>query len=782
MTARHGRLSRTPLSSRDPGVLAGPAPMSHPAAVAAGREHASRRELLRLADGLLTSTVPSERRRRQESVSTVLDWLEGFPGEDWQERWLLSGSDAAGRAWGPRDLPERQRNRLTAGLGVLIVVRAVRPTYGWLFGSRMLGVYAAYRSHNQPAAFAELAEHATRRGFAEHEAEALNALTRMVIITGKNLPDLDTSDVAAYAAARRQTGRKVTALPFAYDLLRGLGGLPGGPPTLRQAQARGQLTAAELVDRYAVACRPVRDVLVHYLTERSAVLDYGSLDNQAQMLVSLFWADLERHYPGITSLHLPDDVARGWKQRVRTLPGGSPRRTFHAVLLTVRSFYLDLLQWSLEDPARWAAWAAPCPVSETDVRGYIKEARRRRARMAERTRALAPVLPRLVTAAEQQLQAATRMLATATNTTPGAEFTVDGTRYLRIGPRRGIQPIRLLAQPLDPPGPRFDAGAAEANAFWALVIIEVLRRTGVRVEELLELTHLSLRQYQAPDGDMVPLLQISPSKTDTERVIPADPELVAVLARVIRRIKDDGRRVPLLTRYDTCERVFGPPLPHLFQLISQHRLQVISANRVRDLLTQLARRADITDVDGTQLRFTPHDFRRIFSTEAVNSGLPIHIAARILGHLDLNTTQGYVAVYPAEVIRHYRQFIDQRRSHRPSEEYREPSDSEWVEFREHFSLRKVALGTCHRPYGTPCQHEHACVRCPMLRMDPTQIPRLLQIEHNTSERLEEARRMQWLGEVAALEESLRHIADKKNQADRIKRQAGQGETGADGLI
>jgi site-specific recombinase XerD len=39
---------------------------------------------------------------------------------------------------------------------------------------------------------------------------------------------------------------------------------------------------------------------------------------------------------------------------------------------------------------------------------------------------------------------------------------------------------------------------------------------------------------------------------------------------------------------------------------------------------------------------------RIFSTETVNSGLPIHIAARLLGHLDLNTTQGYVAVYPAE--------------------------------------------------------------------------------------------------------------------------------------
>ncbi|WP_206074583.1 tyrosine-type recombinase/integrase [Antribacter gilvus] len=187
------------------------------------------------------------------------------------------------------------------------------------------------------------------------------------------------------------------------------------------------------------------------------------------------------------------------------------------------------------------------------------------------------------------------------------------------------------------------------------------------------------------------------------------------------------------------------------------------------------------DVDGTPLRFTPHDFRRVFSTEVVNGGLPIHIAAKLLGHLDLNTTQGYVAVYPEEVINRYRAFIDERRGRRPSEEYREPSDAEWNEFRDHFSLRKVALGTCERPYGTPCQHEHACVRCPMLRMAPAQMPRLLQIERNTHERLEEAHRLQWLGEVSALEENLRHIADKKRQAERQLQQADNDEAGSDAL-
>ncbi|OIJ88134.1 hypothetical protein BIV25_37120 [Streptomyces sp. MUSC 14] len=784
MAARHGRTARTPASVRDPAVLVGPRPSEQLGGrPTPGREKASRAALVELARGLLVEPTAQQRSRQDRAMTRVLDWLGELPGEDWQDRWLLSGSDTLGKQWGPPGLSPSQRCRLTAGLGVLIVLRAVRPSYAWLCGSRLLGVYDAYRRHNQAEVFAQLQDRADgREGCDEHAAEALNLLTRMVIVTGKDLLDLQVEDFEEYAAARRASGRTVASLPFAYEILHAVGGLKDAPPTLRHARAPGQLTPAELIDRYPIAHREIRDVLVHYVAERAAVLDYGSLVNQAHTLAGLFWTDLERHHRGISSLHLPDTVAQAWKQRARVLPDGRPRRNSHNVFLTVRSFYLDLLQWSLEDPARWSRWAAPCPISEADIRGYLKETRHRQARMQQRTRTLIPVVPRLVAAAEERLRHAELILVAARATPPGQEFTADGLQYRRTGRARSHwRPTALFVTPAAEPETRFDAECEESNAFWTWAVIEVLRRTGARVEELLELTHLSLRQYQAPTGELVPLLQISPSKTDREPVIPADPDLVAVLARIIRRIKGADGRVPLLSRYDGYERVFGPPLPHLFQRISQHRLQVISPNRVREMLTELAERADIVDVDGTGLRFTPHDFRRIFSTETVNGGLPIHIAAKVLGHLDLNTTQGYVAVYPEEVIRHYRHFVDQRRTTRPSEEYRDPTAAEWADFRDHFGLRKVALGTCDRPYGTPCQHEHACVRCPMLRLDLAQVPRLLEIEANTSERLEEAHRMEWLGEVAALKESLRHIAEKKKQADRLRWQAEQGEGGAGAL-
>ncbi|RSM40802.1 hypothetical protein DMB66_56830 [Actinoplanes sp. ATCC 53533] len=169
-------------------------------AVVDGRERCTREEIVRLAEALLNAPTYHERWRHQLAVSRILDWLQTFPGDDWQSRWLLSGSDEAGKGWGPPGLSPGVRQRLTRGLGVMIVLRAVRPAYAWLSGSRLLGVYAAFRQRNQADAFAELEKQiAARIDGGEHATEALNLLTRMVIVTGKDLrtdlTDADLTDV-----------------------------------------------------------------------------------------------------------------------------------------------------------------------------------------------------------------------------------------------------------------------------------------------------------------------------------------------------------------------------------------------------------------------------------------------------------------------------------------------------------------------------------------------------------------------------------------------------------
>ncbi|MCO8306563.1 integrase [Streptomyces sp. RKCA744] len=114
----------------------------------------------------------------------------------------------------------------------------------------------------------------------------------------------------------------------------------------------------------------------------------------------------------------------------------------------------------------------------------------------------------------------------------------------------------------------------------------------------------------------------------------------------------------------------------------------------------------------------------------------------------------------------YRGFLDRRRADRPQVEYREPTEQEWQDFQQHFELRKVSLGTCGRPYGTPCKHEHACVRCPVLQLDPQQRPRLNEITRNLRERITEARANGWLGEVEGLQVSLNAAVAKLTRLNR----------------
>jgi hypothetical protein len=71
-----------------------------------------------------------------------------------------------------------------------------------------------------------------------------------------------------------------------------------------------------------------------------------------------------------------------------------------------------------------------------------------------------------------------------------------------------------------------------------------------------------------------------------------------------------------------------------------------------------------------------------------------------------------------------------------------------------------------RAFGTPCLHEHACVRCSLLRPDPAQRPRLEEIRSNLVEdRIIEAKLHGWLGEVEGLPVSLAGVNDKLTQID-----------------
>jgi Phage integrase family len=146
-------------------------------------------------------------------------------------------------------------------------------------------------------------------------------------------------------------------------------------------------------------------------------------------------------------------------------------------------------------------------------------------------------------------------------------------------------------------------------------------------------------------------------------------------------------------------------MPLLFQRRYGSEDRPITRSYIRECMVMTSRAAQITAA-GQPLEWRPHDFRRIFVTDAIRSGLPPHIAAKICGHALLDTTMGYAAIYPEDVISHHRALHRPPQSRAAQRRIPRPHRRRMGRLPRPFrSLRKVALGVCGRDYGTSCAHE-----------------------------------------------------------------------------
>ena len=524
---------------------------------------------------------------RRWGLLLLLDWLGQQPGETWQQRWLASGADSAGEGWadGPALWLEQQGKysdsrleTMTSSLVILIGADVLRPSLSWLLtGGKKRKLARNMICSRDADGFARL------NRFCEHDSDIIDEVRRHVVFRaaviiaakGGTLQEITIGDVLEILEMEGELrgARRRGAVTF--RALNEIGIFGPGVPTLREILSVGQRSIEELVDRYQITSKPIRDLLVEYLKERQPALDYATLRDQVYHLARCFWLDLEHHHPGIDSLRLPAEIATAWKQRLRTRTKTTTsadgtksevavdRFAYHDILATVRAFYLDLAQWALEEPGRWGPWVAPSPVGQQDL-DRRKSARRRKARMDARTRERLPVLPALTRSTDQHRKDSLVLLEAGRQARPDQQFTAAGQTLTRAHrPHAAASNVWAL----DPStGRQRLLNLEEDHAFWAWAIIEVLRLTGIRAEEMLELSHHSLVQYRLPTtGEIVPLLQIAPSKTDAERLLVVSPELADVLSAVITRIRGSDAAVPLIRARDYHEHVWLPPMPLLFQ-------------------------------------------------------------------------------------------------------------------------------------------------------------------------------------------------------------------------
>ncbi|MDX3526964.1 hypothetical protein P1P75_11075 [Streptomyces sp. ID05-39B] len=482
---------------------------------------------------------------------------------------------------------------LRSGLLCLFVADVIRPDLPFLLRIVQTRYWReAVVEHRDPAGFARIEESAdpvvlnSRPGL-----KACTQIAMILLAKGGGVSDITVGDCIEL----RQT--ETVALEkrggdsrfLFYSLLKDMGQFPpDAPATLRALTVfSGQFTPAELVDRYQLECQPVRDLIVDYLAERQPALDYASFEDLARVLALYFWKNLETHHPGISSLHLDRSVASAWNERLRTktarrrMADGTmaevttPRASYASLLGYVRAFYLDISQWALEEPTRWGPWAAPSPISGNEIT-YKKDIRRRKARMDQRTRERCQccrpwsLLPRTVSrrrgpgwkrSAKHQAAASSRSSARR-SPRPAS----------RLGSTSVVLPALMTRRAAGTTSPRPSTARSGAGPRSS--------SSGTRASEsrrCWRAVTTSITQYTLPStGELIPLLQIAPSRTHEERLLVVSPELADVLSMIVSRVREASGAIPLIPFYDGLEKIWHPPIPLLFQWSSggQRRLSL----------------------------------------------------------------------------------------------------------------------------------------------------------------------------------------------------------------
>ena len=720
---------------------------------------------------------------RRRGLTALFDHLEQHPGEDWQQRWIAAGLDEFQRPVRELAGNTHKAGDITHALALLCCLRIIRPSLPAFRSNQFVRYPDAFQIAAADPELDRFVELVEARATTSHYAR-LARFDIAAVLTTQQIPisELSAQAFLHYARQTRDGGFGTYGYAnyvghLAWETLHAGGWFPPGvPATLRAVLRAPKLTPEQIVASYRLRNAEVATMLAAYLRRRSYDLDYTSLRGLGLLLCQTFWGEIEAINPDQRDLSLSEGTYQAWRAGLATRLDGKPRHNIASPLTVVRALYLDLQGWAAAEPEQWARWVAACPISSHDMRSHRTERRRTKERMDDRTRQLQPVLPALVRAVDEQREHLHRLLAAAAPAGKDELVVIDGHRYRRLFTIADARQVTMHGRANvrvrdEDTGSITNVSFAEDTAFWSWALVETLRHTGARNEEVLELSQLSVRQYARPNGEVIALLVIAPSKTDRERVIPMSAELFHVIAVIIRRLTaaTGNGTVPLATRYDPHEHVTSAPQPFLFQRRIGQRVEVITPGALREMLTRLCKRLAETHPPLHEMHFAPHDFRRLLATDLANSGLPIHIGAALLGHLNIQTFHGYVTVFNEDVTRHYQDHLAKRRAMRPEREYRPATAAEWDEFEQHFDKRKVELGQCARPYATPCAHEHACLRCPMLRIDPRMLPRLDELETDLLVRRERAQAEGWLGELEGLDLTLRFMANKRDEAQRLTR-------------
>ncbi len=250
------------------------------------------------------------------------------------------------------------------------------------------------------------------------------------------------------------------------------------------------------------------------------------------------------------------------------------------------------------------------------------------------------------------------------------------------------------------------AAAARLEDRFARVGIGVLRATGMRVSELLDLELGCIADF----GTRGSWLKVPISKLGTERMVPLEPETVALF--------DDW-----ITHRGPHRPLQHPRDGHLADFVFCERGRRLGPHRLRAGLKHAATDAGLTDAGGEPLRVTLHQLRHTFGTSLVNAGMSLPALMALLGHVTPEMTLRYAKVASPTIRDAYDTAMTKVRGRRrlylasPGATNAVPATVDWLH--DEMLKTRLAHGFCSRdPIAGPCAYANICEQCDNFMPDP----------------------------------------------------------------
>ncbi|MEO5899256.1 MAG: tyrosine-type recombinase/integrase [Ilumatobacteraceae bacterium] len=278
------------------------------------------------------------------------------------------------------------------------------------------------------------------------------------------------------------------------------------------------------------------------------------------------------------------------------------------------------------------------------------------------------------------------------------------------------------------------AAVATLDDLFARVGLTVLRGTGLRIGELLELELDAVVDF-GPAGTW---LRVPLGKLNNERMVPLDATTIAVLDEWFAHRRQQ-RAMP--------HPRDGRPTDFVFVENGRH----LGPARIQQGLRAAIRGAGLTGPDGRPIRVVAHQLRHTYATSLVNAGMSLQALMSLLGHSSPEMTIRYAQLASPTLRAAYDQAIGKLRRRIPVSPVVGgrvvPTNVEWL--RSEMLKTRVAHGHCSRDLAAEaCAYANICETCPNFTTTPEFLPAIRAQLDDVRRLRDDAHERGWTSEVA----------------------------------